>query len=86
MSSHFRRGRNKNYYKNPDVWDPGLVVVSGKPSSTSLSMTAEEDLARTSFRSDRGGGESDHADENGIQGETAFHHHRWETLHIYLTF
>ena len=49
MSSHFRRGKNKVYYKS-DVWDPGSVddTFTSKPSGS------EEDLARTSFRSSHG--------------------------------
>ena len=44
MSSHFRRGKNKVYYKS-DVWDPGSVGDT---------FASEEDLARTSFRSSHG--------------------------------
>ena len=48
MTSHFRRGKSKVYY-NSDIWDPGAGVSEfiSKPTES------EEDLARTSFRSNR---------------------------------
>lgn len=48
MTSHFRRGKSKVYY-NSDVWDPG----SGVEDFVSKPTESEEDLARTSFRSNR---------------------------------
>ena len=48
MTSHFRRGKSKVYY-NSDVWDPG----SGVEDFVSNPTESEEDLARTSFRSNR---------------------------------
>ena len=49
MTSHFRRGKSKVYY-NSDVWDPG----AGVSEFISKPIESEEDLARTSFRSNRG--------------------------------
>ena len=48
MTSHFCRGKSKVYY-NSDVWDPG----SGVSEFTPRRSESEEDLARTSFRSNR---------------------------------
>ena len=49
MTSHFRRGKSKVYY-NSDVWDPGASISE----FVSKNSESEEDLARTSFRSNRG--------------------------------
>ena len=45
MTSHFRRGKSKVYYN----WDPG----AGVSEFISKSTESEDDLARTSFRSNR---------------------------------
>ena len=50
MTSHFRRGKSKVYY-NSDIWDPGAGVVNSEFNSKPTE--SEEDLARTSFRSNR---------------------------------
>ena len=50
MTSHFRRGKSKVYY-NSDIWDPGACGVSSE--FISKPTESEEDLARTSFRSNR---------------------------------